>query len=108
MPKRAPRATDSIALPTSPIRAPGTAAAMPAASAASAVSIRVWSRGLRGSPTTMENAASAHHPSTCTARSTDRMSPWASGTPLGMPCTMASLTLMQVTAGYGVGANCGW
>src|SRR6185312_10958043 len=54
--------TAPIAAETSPRRPPGTAAAMPAARASSAVAIRAWSSS-RPPPTVSEIAESPTHPS---------------------------------------------
>ena len=50
-------------------------------------------------PIGTEMAASAHQPSRWTAKSMLSRSPGCSGVRSGMPCTTASLTLEQITAG---------
>ena len=91
----------------SPIRAPGTAAAMPALSAALVVPIRRASAG-PGGPIVKEIAASAVHPSRTAPLSTLSRSPSASRYRPGMPCSAASLTEVQMAAGNGTGAKPGW
>jgi hypothetical protein len=90
----------------SPIRLPGTAAAMPALSAARAVSISLVSSGL-GSPMLNEIAASPVQPSSVAPQSTLSRSPSASLRSSGMPCSASSLSEAQMTAGNGTGAKAG-
>jgi len=79
---------------------------MPAASAASVISISRWSCGL-GPPTGNEIAASAVQPSSTAPQSTLSRSPSLSWYLPGMPCSTASFTDVQMTAGKGVLANLG-
>ena len=90
----------------SPIRAPGTAAAMPARRAASVAAISLASAG-RGGPMVNEIAASAAQPSSTAPQSTLSRSPSASRYRSGMPCSAASLTEVQMTAGNGTEAKDG-
>ena len=90
----------------SPIRAPGTAAAIPARRAASVVAISRASAGSAG-PMVKEIAASAAHPSSTAPQSTLSRSPSVSRWRSGMPCSAASLTEAQMTAGNGTGAKAG-
>ena len=91
----------------SPIRAPGTAAAMPARSASLVTSISRLSAG-RGVPMVKETAASAVQPSSTAPQSTLSRSPSASLYRPGMPCSAASFTEVQMAAGNGTGAKPGW
>ena len=91
----------------SPIRAPATAAAMPAASAFSAVSMSSRSASSAW-PTVKLTAASPVQPSSSAPKSMLTRSPSRSRYLSGMPCTITSLTEAQITAGNGVGANDGW
>lgn len=90
----------------SPIRLPATAAAIPAARASFAVAMSRVSSG-RASPTVKLIAESPAQPSRRAPASTLTRSPSRSGSADGMPCTTASLTETQMTAGNGVGAKCG-
>ncbi len=63
-------------------------------------SLSRWSSG-RASPTLKLIAESPCQPSTMAPKSTDTRSPAASARAPGTPCTISSLTEMQVTAGNG-------
>ena len=91
----------------SPIRAPGTAAAMPARRASLVTSISRLSAG-RGVPMVNETAASPVQPSSTAPQSTLSRSPSASLYRPGMPCRAASFTEVQMVAGNGTGAKPGW
>jgi hypothetical protein len=77
MPYPPARPTDPTAAEMSPIRAPGTAAAMPARSASAAVSISRASASA-GGPIVNEIAASATQPSSVAPASTLSRSPGSS------------------------------
>ena len=96
-----------IAAEMSPIRAPFVAAAMPAASARSVVSIRAVTSG-DWVPIWNVSAESATHPCSCAAKSMDSTSPSASTWSDGSPCSAASLTEVHRTPGYGIAPNDGW
>ena len=55
-----------------------------------------------------EIAASPAQPSSTAPQSTLSRSPSASWYRVGMPCSAASLTEVQITAGNGTGAKPGW
>ena len=61
-----------------------------------------------GVPIVKETAASAAQPSSTAPLSTLSRSPSASFFRPGMPCSAASFTEVQMTAGNGTGANRGW
>ena len=106
MPYPPARPTAPMAAAMSPIFPPGTAAAMPARSAASVVAISCASLPVpsAGDPMVNDMAASATQPSSVAPASTLSRSPgWSRYLP-GMPCRATSLTDVQMTAGYGTGA----
>ncbi len=101
MPYPPARPTAPMAAEMSPIFPPGTAAAMPARSAASVTAISFASPAAppSGGPTVNDIAASATQPSSVAPASTLSRSPgWSRYLP-GMPCSAASLTDVQMTAG---------
>ena len=89
------------------MRPPTFAAAMPAYSARSVVSMRRWASGVVV-PTWNVIAESATHPCTCAAKSIDSTSPSASTYGDGRPCSAASFTDVHSTPGYGIAPNEGW
>lgn len=90
----------------SPSRPPATAAAIPASIARCVAAISAVSSG-RGVPTVKLIAASPVQSSSSAPKSRDTRSPSRSRYAVGMPCTIASLTEVQRTAGKGVEANDG-
>ncbi len=87
-----------MACPMSPIRPPGTAASMPAASVSSATLISLRSSA-RGWPTVKLTVPSACQPSTIAPQSTLSRSPSRSRYDVGSPCSMVPFTLVQMTPG---------
>ncbi len=104
MPYPAVRHTRPTAWAMSPMRLPTTAAAMPASRASSAVAISRRSSG-RARPTVKLTAESPTQPSRIAPQSRLTRSPSRRRYPSGMPCTIASLTEAQMTAGKGMGAQ---
>jgi hypothetical protein len=100
MPQPPARPTALIAAEMSPTRLPTTAAAIPAASARSAVSTNRKSSG-RAVPTGKVMAASPTQPSRVAPASTLSRSPSSRTSGVGMPCRATSLTDRHTTPGNG-------
>ncbi len=96
-----------MAYPTSPVVAPGCAAAMPTASASSVTMSSSFNAG-EIFPTGTVTAASVNTPSCCRPKSIATMSPSCrTRSGRGMPCTTSSLMDAQIVAGNFVFAPSG-